>query len=141
MDFISFNFWLLFMPAGCIFYYAFNRHVKIQNLILLMLSAAFYMRFSVRKSVFILACMVITYVTGLIVDRYPRLRHPAVICGSVLNIGILVGTKCANLFIRGFNALAGGFGAGTFCQQGAGCHGFNTEIQVVKPSFRISGLS
>lgn len=112
MDFISFNFWLLFMPAGCILYYAFNRHVKIQNLILLMLSAAFYMRFSVRKSVFILACMVITYVTGLIVDRYPRLRHPAVICGSVLNIGILVGTKCANLFIRGFNALAGGFGAG-----------------------------
>ena len=112
MDFISFNFWLLFMPAGCILYYAFNRHVKIQNLILLMLSAAFYMRFSVRKSVFILACMVITYVTGLVVDRYPRLRHPAVICGSVLNIGILVGTKCANLFIRGFNALAGGFGAG-----------------------------
>lgn len=99
------------------------------------------MRFSVRKSVFILACMVITYVTGLIVDRYPRFRHPAVICGSVLNIGILVGTKCANLFIRGFNALAGGFGVGTFCQQGAGCHGFNTEIQVVKPSFRISGLS
>lgn len=79
MDFISFNFWLLFMPAGCILYYVFNRHVKIQNLILLMLSAAFYMRFSVRKSVFILACMVITYVTGLIVDRYPRLRHPAVI--------------------------------------------------------------
>lgn len=112
MNFISFNFWLIFMPVGLIAYYALSRHVKLQNLVLLLLSMAFYMSFSVKKSLFIFTSIAITYVTGLVIDRHPGWRHPAVIIGSVLNIGVLVGTKCTNLFIRGFNSVFGALGVG-----------------------------
>ncbi len=97
MLFNSFTF-LIFFPIVCILYYAIPT-VKFKNMFLLLASYYFYMNWKPIYAVLILTSTVLTYVCGLLVEKYTnnrRKQKTALTISLLLNFGILFVFKYFN---------------------------------------------
>lgn len=97
MLFNSFAF-LIFFPIVCILYYAIPT-VKYKNMFLLLASYYFYMNWKPIYAVLILTSTVLTYVCGLLVEKYAnnhRKQKTALTISLLLNFGILFVFKYFN---------------------------------------------
>lgn len=87
MQFNSIDFFLFF-PEVCIVYFALP-WVKARNAFLLCASYYFYMNWEPMYALLLLACTVITYFTGLAIERYAERKRLWLTIGISLNLGIL----------------------------------------------------
>lgn len=87
MLFNSFDF-LIFFPAVCIIYFLIPL-VKLRNLFLLIASYYFYMNWEPSYAILLFACTIITYVSGILIERKRQWKKYLLWIGIVLNLSIL----------------------------------------------------
>lgn len=104
MAFNSFHF-LIFFPIVVLLYYIIPR--KMKRTWLLIASYYFYMSWNYKYSVLILTSTVITYISGLLLDKTASLksRKCIVALSFVSNIGILIFFKYFGFLLENVNAV------------------------------------
>lgn len=117
MNFNSIDF-LIFFPIVAILYYAIPQKGK--KYWLLLASYYFYMNWNPAYALLILASTVITYISGVVINKVgisektdeekKKLKNLAVALSFISNIGILVYFKYTNFLIENINAIIGNFG-------------------------------
>lgn len=117
MNFNSIDF-LIFFPIVAILYYVIPQKGK--KYWLLLASYYFYMNWNPAYALLILASTVITYISGVVINKVgnsertdvekKKLKNLAVALSFISNIGILVYFKYTNFLIENINAIIGHFG-------------------------------
>ena len=99
MLFNSFEFLLFFLIVFLLYWFVFNRNLKLQNLFLLTASYFFYSRWDWRFLFLLIASTLIDFVFGIIIfNNAGWRRRVAVWIGVALNLGILAFFKYYNFF-------------------------------------------
>lgn len=101
MSFLGFGFIAIFLPVVFIIYCVFQKHVKIQNFLLLCASIFFYACFDVRYVLFLFLSIVVTFF-GAILGK--KINKVFMLVALIANILLLVSIKymdfaCANINI------------------------------------------
>ncbi len=109
MLFNSFHF-LIFFPIVVLIYFIIPR--KLRYLWLLAASYYFYMSWNARYAVLIALSTVITWISGLLLERFSSrgARKWVLACSFFANLGILFFFKYFGFFIDNFNRIAGHLG-------------------------------
>ncbi len=118
MSFIDFNFVLIFIPACFAIYYIFRNRVKLQNMVIMCASLLFYASYGLHNMIYVLWCVLITYISGILAARFDKHRKSIAVAGSVLNIGMLVWAKSNRFLIRILNIMFGIDATGILQQHG-----------------------
>ena len=80
-----------------------------KNGVLVIFSLIFYAWGEPTYVLLMLACVLINYLSGLMIDKSERHRKAALVAGLVCNIGILATFKYLNFFVDNINSLNLGF--------------------------------
>lgn len=102
MLFNSFDFFIFF-PIAVIGYYVIPYRIK--HIWLLLCSYYFYMCWNPAYAVLILISTLITYASGILIEKKPRLKKVWVFASFALNLGILGYFKYFNFFLDNLNML------------------------------------
>jgi len=104
--------YILFLPTALVLYWVlFYRHLKVQNLLILVLSYFFYGYWDWRFLGLIFLSTIVDFVIGKMVYKSSKSVAKRWIFISILfNIGLLGFFKYFNFFIESFNTMLGSFG-------------------------------
>ena len=103
MLFNSFTFLVFFIPFFVLYWFAFNKSVKAQNLLLLLGSYVFYSWADWRFSFFLLGVSALNYVLGIYIEKETKYKRLLLNIGLLQGIGGLAFFKYYNFFIDSFN--------------------------------------
>ena len=112
MLYTSFKF-LLFFPIVCLFYFLFKKE-KTRKLWLLISSYFFYICWNVYYSLLLLLSTLVTFISGKLINKYPKKKKVFLILSLIINIGILFFFKYTNFFIDNLNNILNIFKLNTF---------------------------
>lgn len=100
MLFNSFEF-ALFLPAVFLLYwFVFDRSIKLRNLFIVGVSYLFYGWWDVRFLLLITLTTIISFISGILISRYPTKAYWASAFSILFNIGLLAYFKYCNFFIE-----------------------------------------
>jgi D-alanyl-lipoteichoic acid acyltransferase DltB (MBOAT superfamily) len=104
MLFTSFTFVLFLIVLFILYWFIFNRNLKIQNLLLLIAGYVFYGWWDWRFLILLFFISASNYAIGLLIQSNDkqRIRKLYFLSGLIINIGTLVIFKYFNFFIEGF---------------------------------------
>jgi alginate O-acetyltransferase complex protein AlgI len=105
MVFSSTVFIFCFLPVVLLVSFALNR--KAQNIWLLIASLLFYAWGGVSYSIILIGSLIINYVFGLLLDKYPNKQKRVLGIGVGLNLAILAVFKYADFFVENINSAIG----------------------------------
>lgn len=111
----SFNFFLFFTVAFCLYYFLLNKNTKAQNLLLLLLSYFFYGFANWKMVPLLLLSTTVFYWLGVKIYGISDQKKSSLLTtlGVVLGVGILMYFKYLNFFIESFSALFNAIGLRT----------------------------
>lgn len=104
MSFTSLSFFL-FLPAVFCLYWLLQRHLRCQNLLLVVASYVFYGYWDWRFLPLIALTTAASFLSGILIERFdarPRLRRAVAAANIILNLGILGLFKYFNFFAQSF---------------------------------------
>jgi len=107
--FSSMIFLWLFLPLTLILYQlcAVTKNLELKNTLLLLASLLFYSFGDFRYLPLLLVCAGVNYAAGLVMDRRPGLKKPALAGAVLLSLGLLAYYKYAGFFVLTVNGAAG----------------------------------
>ena len=106
MVFSSITFLFYFLPIVLAIYYIVPNKAK--NLVLLLASLFFYFYGEPTYVIIMVISIVLTYIFGLLMDKYPNHKKTFLILSIVTSIGILVYFKYFNFLMDNINMFIGG---------------------------------
>ena len=106
MVFSSITFLFYFLPIVLAIYYIVPNKAK--NLVLLLASLFFYFYGEPTYVIIMVISIVLTYIFGLLMDKYPNHKKTFLILSIVTDIGILVYFKYFNFLMDNINMFIGG---------------------------------
>ncbi len=109
MIFSSLVFLYIFLPAVLVLL-ALCWKSSYQNLILFLASLVFYAWGGISFTMILIGSILLNYVAGLIIDKYPKSSKITLTIAIVLNLGMLGYFKYANFFVDNLNVLTTLFG-------------------------------
>lgn len=107
MLFSSFMFIFFFLPITVLINYLFLKHIKIQNLLLMLFSLAFYY-WGEKDHIFImLACILVNYMFGILIGTSSNksLKKTYLILDIIISISLLFYFKYFNFFMENVNGV------------------------------------
>ncbi|SEA99325.1 MBOAT family O-acyltransferase [Pedobacter hartonius] len=108
MIFNSLSFLLFFTGFFFLYWFVFNRNLKLQNILLLVGSYIFYAVADWRFLALLVGISVINFILGIGIERSQRYRKILLWAGMVQGIGGLIFFKYFNFFISSFDSLFAG---------------------------------
>lgn len=106
MVFSSITFLFYFLPIVLAIYYIVPN--KLKNLVLLLASLFFYFYGEPTYVIIMIASIVLTYIFGLLMDKYPNKKKTFLTLSIICSIGILVYFKYFNFLMDNINMFIGG---------------------------------
>src|ERR1700756_2268938 len=103
MLFNSFEFIIFFIVVTTLYFVLPN---KIRWLMLLLASCVFYMFFIPKYILILFLTIIIDYIAGIVMEKYPNNKKSFLILSLVVNIGILFFFKYFNFFIDNVNSIS-----------------------------------
>lgn len=105
MQFNSYIYLLLFLPAAVILYYSANRvHLTAGKIVLLVFSLLFYSWGNVRYTLILAASILANFLLALLLRKTDR-NKGILICGILINVLVLFYYKYYNFFVGSINDL------------------------------------
>ncbi len=111
MIFNSIEFPIFFIAATALF---FAVPEKLRNAVLLIASYVFYLWWNVRLAFLIVFVTLISYLSGILCEKYPQKRKTFAGISVSLILGVLVFFKYYNFLAGSVSALIGAFGGGSY---------------------------
>ena len=102
---VTSNFFILFVIISLIFYYIVSK--RYQRVILLAVSYLFYIMVNPAATFFIIYSTVVTYVCGRLTENPGKKRKVILVCGLILDLGMLIFLKYTNFFIDNICYISG----------------------------------
>ncbi|MCW3116065.1 MAG: hypothetical protein JWM28_147, partial [Chitinophagaceae bacterium] len=104
MIFNSIPFIIFFVVFFCLYWYAFRRNLKLQNLLILAGSYFFYAWWDWRLLFLLIGSSLMCFLLGLYMDRTddPRKKNRLMYAGVWISVALLVYFKYTNFFIQSF---------------------------------------
>lgn len=98
---------LLFLPTVFLLYWSVKKHRKIQNFIIFVASYFFYGCWNWRFLLLLFLTTFLSFVSGLLLEKYERWSTRKLICGSniIINLAILGYFKYFNFFVESLQDL------------------------------------
>lgn len=103
MVFNSIPFYLFFISFFFLYWFAFNKSAKIQNVILLLGSYVFYSWADWRFSSFLMGVSALNFLLGIYIEKEIKYKRLLLYIGLLQGIGCLAFFKYFNFFITSFN--------------------------------------
>jgi len=101
MVFSSITFLFYFLPIVLAIYYIVPK--KIKNIVLLIFSLSFYFYGEPKYIVLMLSSIVITYIFGLLINKFPKYKQVSLLIFLCISLGLLIYYKYANFLIQNIN--------------------------------------
>ena len=107
MVFNSLAFLYFFIPFFLLYWFVFNKSVKLQNLLLLVASYIFYAVADLRFLSFLIGISLLNYLLGIYIEKSqkPQIKKLLLYIGLIQGLGGLAFFKYYNFFITSFNDL------------------------------------